>query len=312
MRVFRVSLALFCALLAVWIAPRAALRAQAPPSFDDYRGAIAQALSLAQQAAALQPPARSPLLNKAADILGEIDQVRIPSGSLIHVDNTDLLALLRDPNETDAAITRLSALRDALAQPLAELSPADLAILRDILSHAPFIQTQNWYDSILRAISDILDRLFRNTANGIFDSRDFVVLLAAVVVTAVLFYFLRNLRRNLVAEETLPALLEEHEARTPAEAFDSAQRFINAGDYRSAVRQLYLATLLTLDQRGRIKYDPTLTNREYLHQASNDPRTTAALQPIVETFDRTWYGFEPISKQEFDDYRRRVDGVREI
>src|SRR5207247_663212 len=146
----------------------------------------------------------------------------------------------------------------------------------------------------------------------VFDARDLLVVLGVVAVWVVLIYFVRNLRRNLVAEEALLPPLMDRDARTPAEAYDNAQRFINAGDYRSAVRQLYLATLLMLDQRGRLKFDPTLTNREYLRQAAKDPRTTTALQPIVETFDRTWYGFEPISTQEFEAYRRRVEQVRAL
>jgi hypothetical protein len=312
MRALRVSLLPVIALVALWFAAPAPLRAQAPTSFDEYRRAVAQALTLAEQANALQSSERAPVLNRAADLLGGIAQIQTPSGALVPVNNKDLVALLRDPSETDAAVKRLRALRDALAESLVEVSPADVAMLAGILSRPPFMRSENWYDSILRAISDFIERLFRNTTSGVFDARDLIILFAAIVVVAVLVYFLRNLRRSLVAEESLPPALMEQEARTPAEAFDNAQRFASAGDYRSAVRQLYLATLLTLDQRGRIKYDPTLTNREYLHQASNDARTTAALQPIVETFDRTWYGFEPISVQEFDAYRRRVEQVREL
>jgi hypothetical protein len=69
---------------------------------------------------------------------------------------------------------------------------------------------------------------------------------------------------------------------------------------------------LILDQRGKLKYDPTLTNREYLTQSSSDPTTTAALSPIVETFDRTWYGFEPLTRQEFDVFKQRVERVRDL
>ena len=79
------------------------------------------------------------------------------------------------------------------------------------------MRSENWYDSILRAISDFIERLFRNTTSGVFDARDLIILFAAIVVVAVLVYFLRNLRRSLVAEESLPTALMEQEARTPAE-----------------------------------------------------------------------------------------------
>ncbi len=288
--------------------------AQAPTTLDEYRRVVQETLALVQQANARSSTERAPLLNQAADTLDAVRVVQTPSGAQITIDNRELVALIRNSAKTQAAVNRLVALDDALKQPLVTINGAEIVLLRDILSRPPFQETvtDTWYQSILRAILEFIDRLFTNTARGIFDFRDLLVLGAGVVVVAVLFYFLRNLRRNLVAEEALPPPLHADDARTPAEAFDNAQRFLNAGDYRSAVRQLYLATLLLLDQRGRIKYDPTLTNREYLRQAAQDPRAATALQPIVETFDRTWYGFEPISREEFDAYQKRVEQVREL
>lgn len=287
-----------------------------PISLDEYRRAIEQALALTQQANALAQNERAPLLNQAAASLEQIRSVRLPSGAENGVDNSALVALIRDASKTDDAVTRLTALRDAMAQTPATISSADLLTLQNILNRPPFVQEASslpaWLQDLMRRISDFIDRLFSNTAQGIFDARDLIVLGGIVLVLAVLFYFVRNLRRNLVQEEALVALAEEHAVRTPGEAFNNAQQFINQGDYRNAVRQLYLATLLLLDQRGKLKYDPTLTNREYLIQASNDPRASAALVPIVETFDRTWYGFEAISRQEFDTYRERVEAVKEL
>ncbi len=313
MRVLRVGL--LGLLLVVgglgWLVPPI-LRAQASISFDEYHRAVAQALALTQQASALPSSERATLLNRAANELESIRLAQTPSGANAAIDNSELLTLLRDANKTEIARARLAALEDALAQPLANVSANDLSTLRDILSRPPFTATENWYDAILRALQEFLDRLFQNTAQGVFDARDILVVLALLAVGAVLVYFFRTLRRNLVDDQELPMPLLENDARTPAEAFDNAERFIHAGDLRSAVRQLYLATLLLLDQRGRIKYDPTLTNREYLRQAARDPRAAAALEPIVETFDRTWYGSKPISRQEFETYRRRVEQVREL
>lgn len=314
MRATRLFVLAACLALAFWFAVPHAVHGQAPSTLDDYRRAVAQALALAQQAATLSEFERAPVLKNAADTLDSIHRVQTPAGASLSVDNAELVVLVRDSTKTKAAISRLMALRNALAQPLAAVSPADLAVLRGILSRPPFTETatDNWLQSLVRAIEEFLARLFNNTAQGVFDARDLLVVLGVLAVVVVLVYFLRNLRRNLVPEQALPPALMERDARTSAEAFDNAQRFINEGDYRSAVRQLYLATLLILDQRGRVKYDPTLTNREYLKQAAKDPRTTTALQPIVETFDRTWYGFEPITPQDFDDYRRHVEQVREL
>lgn len=308
------ALFVFFLLAALFFAPRAL--AQAPVSLDEYRRAVEQALALAQQANARAPNERAPLLNQAAARLENIRVVRLASGAESALDNTLLLAIVRDARQTENAVARLTALRDALAQSPATINPQDLVTLQGILNRPPFVSESSalpaWLQDVLRRIADFFDRLASNTARGIFDGRDLLVFVGVVLVLLVLVYFILNLRRNLVQEEALAALAEEHAVRSPGEAFTNAQQFVNQGDYRSAVRQLYLATLLLLDQRGKLKYDPTLTNREYLRQTTNDPRAAAALAPIVEAFDRTWYGFEPITRQEFDAYRQRVEQVKEL
>lgn len=309
-----IALAVCFLVCALWLVPAAS--ADNPISFDAYRAAVAQALDLVTQATGQSFDTRGPLLDRAAALLEPLDAVTLPSGAETAVDNRELLTLIRDPNKTQVAQTRLAALRDALAQPLNPISASDLVLLQTLLHRPPFAQESSalpgWLDDILVRIQQFFDRLVNNTARGVFDGRDLIVLLGIVLVIVVLLYLMRGLRRNLVKEETLADFPQAREVRTPGEAFDNARTFAKQGDYRNAVRQLYLATLLQLDRQGKIKFDPTLTNREYLRQTSNDPGTAAALAPIVETFDRVWYGFEPITPTEFDAYRTRVEMVQEL
>ncbi len=306
--------AFFVLVLASGLAPT--VSADNPISFDAYRAAVAQALDHVTQARAQAVNARAPLLNQAAAALEPIHAITLPSGAQAAIDNTELVALIRDPDKTSVAQTRLVALRDALTQPLAPIAANDLAALQNILQHPPFASEPSalptWLQEILQRIARVFDRGVDNLTRGVFDVRDVIILFGVVLVIGVVWYFIRGLRRNLVQEEALAIFSKARATRTPNEAFHSAQQFVNQGDYRSAVRQLYLATLLLLDQRGKIKYDPTLTNREYLAQASNDARVTAALAPIVEIFDRAWYGFEPVTPTEFDAYRARVEQVKEL
>ena len=69
-------------------------------------------------------------------------------------------------------------------------------------------------------------------------------------------------------------------------ALQRAQTFSAGGDYRTAVRYLYLSTLLLLEERGLFRYDRSLTNREYLRRVAHDPTLSAILQDVVEVFDR--------------------------
>lgn len=301
------------ALLALWLVSTHLAYAQSPSTLDDYRAAVTQTLMLVQQANALPASQRAPTLAQAATTLAAIQSVQLPSGSRVQVDNSALIALIREANQTPNAVARLTALQKSLAAPLPTLNSADLTTLAFLLSNPPFVAApRSPLQELIDRINEAIQNLFNNVVSAPFNSPDLTILLAVLLAIAIIFYLVRALRRNLVSEQVLPDLKVEIEARTPTDALARAQQFANAGDYRSAVRQMYLATLLLLDQRGKLKYDPTLTNREYLREVSLDPDTSAALAPIVELFDRSWYGFQPVSQEEFEAYRRRVEAVKEL
>jgi hypothetical protein len=291
------------------------VNADGPVTLAQYRGAVEQALSLIDQSAQAAPGDPQNLLKQAADVLERVREVQLESGAQLLVDNSTLVKELRSavPNAT-AARGRLEALRSTLAQPIAAVNDADLSKLRELLSRPPFVRatSTNWLTELIAEFLDWLRGVIGNGARGVFDRRDLIVLLGiAVAVVAVAFAF-RNLRRNIVPEENRPARGNAIDAATSTEALDRAQRFASAGDYRAAVRQLYLATLLLLDERGVLRYDRSLTNREYLREVADAPALARALEPIVETFDRTWYGFETIGPSEFENYRRQVEAIGNV
>ena len=69
---------------------------------------------------------------------------------------------------------------------------------------------------------------------------------------------------------------------------------------------------MILDEQGVLRYDHSLTNREYLREVANRPRVLSELEPVVETFDRTWYGYHKISREEFDAFLRRVQEMKNL
>ena len=94
--------------------------------------------------------------------------------------------------------------------------------------------------------------------------------------------------------------------RAPTEHLREAAGLKGEGQLRAALRALYLATLTALDRRGRIAFDPTKTNRQYLRSmpAGEDRERFGSLTRI---FDRTHYGKSPVSEQEY----RRCRGLAE-
>jgi hypothetical protein len=99
---------------------------------------------------------------------------------------------------------------------------------------------------------------------------------------------------------------------TARAAVELAERSEAAQDFRAAIRYLYLASLLALDEQGIIHYDAALTNREHLDQLREQPRLRQLLEPVVAVFDRVWYGFAPVDDALYQGFRRDVEHLRRL
>ncbi len=119
-----------------------------------------------------------------------------------------------------------------------------------------------------------------------------------------LYRFLAARRRNAARGAGADA-----EVSTSVEAVARAQQASAIQDYRLAVRMLYLACLLKLDESGALRYDRTQTNREYVRQVAGQPALAGALQPVVEMFDDVWYGFRLITPQGYAAFESRVSAL---
>jgi hypothetical protein len=131
--------------------------------------------------------------------------------------------------------------------------------------------------------------------------------IGAVIIVVV--YFARGLQMQRAAAQT-PIL--DDDPTTSFEAHDRAAEAERASDYRSAVRYLYLACLLLLDERGLLRYDPALTNREHLQRAASQPQLADLLRPVVNTFDRVWYGFAPVDDALYQEFRQKVERLQAL
>ena len=294
-------------------------RASNPTPLADYRRAVSQALTLVERARTEPNLAqRQSLLAQAAAQLKPIQTVQAESGEQWEIDNSKLIDNLTSAasglptaDRLDNIAARLRALGAALIAPPVAVSKSDRAKLHDLLNRPPFQtnDTSNPLKELVNRFLDWLSRLFGNTQGIAFDLRDAISAIGFVFVIVVLIFFMRMLLSNLVSETQLKQAPQDVDLDSGA-ALVQAQRLAKQGDYRTAVRQLYLATLLLLDERGLLRYDRTLTNREYLHLVQNDLRVRSALEPIVDTFDRTWYGLESVAPEEFEKYRRQVETLK--
>lgn len=126
--------------------------------------------------------------------------------------------------------------------------------------------------------------------------------LLALAVVAVLYFTLRGRR--------LPALrragrrgggtgLDLDEDALP-DPLGAARERAQAGDYRSALRLAYIASLRRLAGSGLLVLEPNRTNWEYQRTLRNASRPAYdTLLPATRLFDRVWYGEENATEAEY-------------
>jgi hypothetical protein len=271
------------------------------------------------------PDAARAELAAAAGEWAAITSVSLADGTVLPINNSSLVAHLRadppQPAQVADLAQAMAAQRDTWPAP--SHSARDLGSLTRILAQPEFqwpaAQT-NWLDQLRERlwafIMRLLARLLSGTGLGgnVFGLGQVLAAVAVLAVAAVLVYALRGLFQNFAAEARAPDEAGAGDQELTAEAASRrAQTLSEGGDYRAAVRYLYLAALLHLEEAGLLRFDRSLTNREYLRSlaAAGMPALAARLRDVVEVFDRVWYGFETLDAAAYGDYSARVADLRQ-
>lgn len=261
------------------------------------------------------------------EILKELDQLAArweavkdvdAGGKSIPLDHQYLTQMMRaDPPDLDALGKTLASFSDArLGAPTGSFSSADLVPLVEILARPEF----QWPEAGLNPAADWLQRIIAeinrwlNEVLGFtFDvaSSDAVTLLMAILLAVVFVFVLRTLFSDFFDEAKINKEGGEDEPLTSEAALAKAQQLSRGGDYRAAVRYLYLSTLLILDERSVMRYDRSKTNREYLRGVANSPELSEPLGEVIEVFDNVWYGQHSLEEESFQHYSRRVEELKE-
>jgi hypothetical protein len=101
----------------------------------------------------------------------------------------------------------------------------------------------------------------------------------------------------------------------PAELRQRADRFAAEGDFRQALRHMYLSLLLQLDSRGIWRYDTRRTNWEHIRGLRRSPQGATLIEPLADItrrFDRVRYGDEPCSAPDWNRFAADVENVERL
>jgi hypothetical protein len=309
-----------CSLVfAVRAVPARGQGADASMPLDEYWEKLQQTQALV--AALLDAPLQEgrPQLLAAADEWERVSGVVLPDGSQVPLDHSFLVAHLRSDPPDLARLKELLAALLAAGQnrPHTPFTAQDAQPLADILARPEFQwrpQEPSLLETLLRRLGDYLREFLRRLLPGgvhINLSVDLLnYALTGVVLVAlalVLFFSSRNLLAGLVSEGRVPSEAgSDDEALTANLALKRAQALANTGDYRAAVRHLYLSSLLLLEERRLLRYDRSRTNREYLRSLTHVPHLALLLTDVIEVFDRVWYGYQPLDEAAYERYAARI------
>jgi hypothetical protein len=281
----------------------------AASTLADYRAALAEARAIVAGGG-------DGAVDKARAVLAGVDTVALATGETIA-----LAPVLGDagtalpPATAQARLDLLLAQLDAAAH---DDLAARLAVLGDVLQRPEFTQTLSPLDRFWRWLSEQVNRFLPERdptpagTPGASLLAEFVgwgaIVAGAVAIIWLLSYWLRGLVLGMVADaDARRTQVADDLPQTPGEARRRADTLAQSGNYREAVRNLYLSALLTLEQHGLVTTDRSLTNREVLARVPADHPIRPHFKPVVETFDDVWYGVHEPDQGTFGTYSRAID-----
>ncbi|HEX8826088.1 MAG TPA: DUF4129 domain-containing protein [Archangium sp.] len=183
------------------------------------------------------------------------------------------------------------------------------------------------WERFLRSLAEWLDKLFKRSdeepvkrmpdagSAGQGVANVLVVVLVAGVLVVLVLVLLRALGKDPTGGEgeglevstqdaaTLAADPMNALSRPPEGWAHLADELAARGEYREAVRGLYLALLSRLHREGVIHYDTTLSNWDYLRQFKGRREWVPPFRELTRRFDFAWYGNLPVGEAGYRDFR---------
>ncbi|MBT7055287.1 MAG: hypothetical protein HN976_09380, partial [Lentisphaerae bacterium] len=153
-----------------------------------------------------------------------------------------------------------------------------------------------------------------------------IFVLLALAASAVVILLWRRWRKRRTPEVEaieaaalpMPDLTEEFiraDERPSDEWLNLASDLVAKGDYRLALRAVYLASLAMLARHSMITIAKYKSNLDYQHELSRRghaiPDVHALFSQNVQTFDRVWYGMHPAAEGDISPFISAVQQMEE-
>ncbi|MBU8894969.1 DUF4129 domain-containing protein [Corallococcus sp. M34] len=210
--------------------------------------------------------------------------------------------------------------RDILARPEFQVAPADEPKLDDPAQPPP----PGWLNRFIDWLNEFFKRQKPPPApdipmspwvSGDTMANGLVVVLVGATLCVLAWVLIRTLRSRTPqdaegaldvtanATDSQAANTQNALSRPPESWAHLADELAARGEYREAVRSLYLALLSRLHRDGAILYDVTLSNWDYLRTFRGRAEWKPSFRELTYRFDFAWYGNTAVGAEGYREFR---------
>ncbi len=138
------------------------------------------------------------------------------------------------------------------------------------------------------------------------------IMLLLVILIVIVYFFMQGSRSNkdskvAVSFDSIPDVLESLPQETDLERF--LRLSLEAGDYKTAIRILYIMIIQRMHERNWIIWKKDKTNRDYLNEVRSR-RSYREFRDITLFYEIIWYGDNEISGTEFHKLKSLFDSYK--
>lgn len=226
-----------------------------------------------------------------------------------------------EKQQADARAAQARA-KDILARPEFQVADPEAPKEEKVAEEQP----PGLFQRFLKWLGEWLEKLFRRAeptatrapsssgASGQSVANVLVVVLIAAAVVSAALALLRALGKMKPGEDSALEVSTQDASTLAADPMNALSRppegwahladeLAARGEYREAVRSLYLALLSRLHRDGVIHYDTTLSNWDYLRQFRSRREWVPSFRELTLRFDFAWYGNLPVGADGYHAFR---------
>ncbi len=180
--------------------------------------------------------------------------------------------------------------------------------------HDLWVSFLKWLQRVFDQVPEPTPKVRNPVFGGPMAIASVVMLLALALVIGVgIFLIVRFTKRDTPAHaEIETSSLESTVDADPMSALSKpartwasmADELAARGEFREAIRHLYLALLARLHADGRITYDTTRSNWEYLRELKGPAPLLGAFRDLTRRFDFAWYGHLWVDSSAYSTFRQ--------